>query len=111
MNKAITDGITFTPSAFEFGLDQWSSGDGTPGTPTYDGAANAAFVPADADFGGCMELLKTDGTQRLRYMGQTPLEPGCYLRITARIKAISGNLPDVRISAWAGMATARQSAV
>jgi hypothetical protein len=102
MNKAITDGITFTPRAFEFGLDQWSSGDGTPGTPTYDGAANAAFVPADADFGGCMELLKTDGTQRLRYMGQTPLEPGCYLRITARIKAISGNLPDVRIGAWAG---------
>ncbi|MCG7574010.1 right-handed parallel beta-helix repeat-containing protein [Phaeobacter sp. CNT1-3] len=102
MNKAITDGITFTPRAFEFGLDQWSSGDGTPGTPTYDGAANAAFVPADADFGGCLELLKTDGTQRLRYMGQTPLEPGCYLRITARIKAISGNLPDVRISAWAG---------
>lgn len=102
MNKAITDGITFTPRAFEFGLDQWSSGDGTPGTPTYDGAANAAFVPADADFGGCLELLKTDGTQHLRYMGQTPLEPGCYLRITARIKAISGNLPDVRISAWAG---------
>jgi hypothetical protein len=102
MNKAITDGITFTPRAFEFGLDQWSSGDGTPGTPTYNGAANAAFVPADADFGGCLELLKTDGTQRLRYMGQTPLEPGCYLRITARIKAISGNLPDVRISAWAG---------
>lgn len=102
MNKAITDGITFTPRAFEFGLDQWSSGDGTPGTPTYDGAANAAFVPADADFGGCLELLKTDGTQRLRYMGQTPLEPGCYLRITARLKAVSGNLPDVRISAWAG---------
>ncbi|MCG7493366.1 glycosyl hydrolase family 28-related protein [Thalassobius sp. Cn5-15] len=102
MNKAITDGITFTPRAFEFGLDQWSSGDGTPGTPTYDGAANAAFVPADADFGGCLELLKTEGTQRLRYMGQTPLEPGCYLRITARLKAISGNLPDVRIAAWAG---------
>jgi hypothetical protein len=102
MNKAITDGITFTPRAFEFGLDQWSSGDGTPGSATYDGAANAAFVPADADFGGCLELFKTSGTQRLRYMGQTPLEPGCYLRITARIKAISGALPTVRIAGWAG---------
>lgn len=102
MNKAVTEGITFTPRAFEFGLDQWSSGDGTPGSDTYENASNAAYVPADADFGGCLELLKTEGTQRLRYMGQTPLQPGCYLRITARIKAISGNLPAVRIAGWAG---------
>lgn len=105
MNKAITDGITFMPPAFAFGLDQWSSGDGTPGSDTYDGAANAAYVPADADFAGCLELLKTASTQRLRYMGQTPLQPGCYLRITARVKAISGNLPTVRIAAWAGNAS------
>lgn len=59
-------------------------------------------MPADADFAGCLELLKTESTQRLRYMGQTPLQPGCYLRITARVKAISGNLPAVRIAAWAG---------
>ncbi len=102
MNKAITDGVVFMPPAFAGGLDVWSSGDGTPGSDTYDGATNAAFVPADQDFGGALELLKTDSVQKLRYMGETPILPGCYLRITARIKAISGSLPNVRISAWAG---------
>ncbi|CUH67431.1 Pectate lyase superfamily protein [Thalassovita autumnalis] len=105
MNKAITDGLTFMPPAFAAGLAQWSSGDGTPGSASYDGAANAALVPADADFGGCLEMVKTNSTQRLRYMGQTPLLPGCYLRITARVKAISGNLPSVRIAGWAGNAS------
>jgi len=102
MNKAITDGVQLTPPTFEGGLDVWSSGNGTPGSDTYDGAANAAFVPADQDFGGCLELQKTDATQMLRYMGETPLLPGCYLQIKARVKAISGNLPSVRIAAWAG---------
>lgn len=102
MNKAITDGIVFMPPAFENGLDVWSRGDGTPGSDTYNGAANAALIAADADFGECLELQKTEATQKLRYMGQTPLQPGCYLQIKARIKAISGNLPSVRIAAWAG---------
>lgn len=102
MNKAITDGVLFMPPAFEDGLGVWSSGDGTPGSDTYDGAFNAAFVPADQDFGGCLELQKSDSTQKLRYMGQTPIYPGCYLQVRARIKAISGNLPDVRIAGWAG---------
>ena len=102
MNKAITDGLVFMPTAFEAGLDVWSSGNGTPGSDTYDGAVNAAFVPADQDFGGCLELQKTEATQKLRYMEQTPILPGCYLQIRARVKAISGNLPAVRIAAWAG---------
>ncbi|KAE9628314.1 glycosyl hydrolase family 28-related protein [Parasedimentitalea maritima] len=102
MNKAITEGVALMPPAFVDGLDQWSSGDGTPGSDTYDGAVNAAFVPSDADFGGCLELQKTASTQKLRYMGQTPLLPGCYLQVKARIKAISGALPSVRIAAWAG---------
>ncbi len=55
---------------------QWSSGDGTPGSDTYDGASNAAFVPADQDFGGCLELQKTDSSTKLRYMGETPLAAG-----------------------------------
>ncbi|MEL7166073.1 MAG: glycosyl hydrolase family 28-related protein [Pseudomonadota bacterium] len=101
MNKAITDGILFMPPAFADGLDVWSSGDGTPGSDTYDSAPNAAFVPADQDFGGCLELQKASATTRVRYTGQTPLLPGCYLRITARIKAISGNLPNVRIAGYA----------
>ncbi len=102
MNKAITDGIVFMPPAFANGLNVWSSGDGTPGSPTYDGSGTGAFVPADADFGGCLEILKVSTTQQLRYMGQTPLLPGCYLQIKARVKAISGPLPEVRIAAWAG---------
>ncbi|MGR3634878.1 MAG: right-handed parallel beta-helix repeat-containing protein [Shimia sp.] len=104
MNKAITDGLVLMPTAFVAGLDMWSSENGTPGSDTYDGASNAAFVPADSDFGGCLELLKTESTQKLRCMAQTPILPGCYLRITARVKAISGNLPNVRIAGWAATA-------
>ncbi|MBY5988061.1 glycosyl hydrolase family 28-related protein [Roseovarius atlanticus] len=102
MNKAITDGITFMPPPFANGLDVWSSENGTPGSDTYDGAANAAFVPADQDFGGALEVQKVQGTQKLRYMGETPILPGCYLQITARVKAVSGSLPNVRIAGWAG---------
>ncbi|MDE4176431.1 glycosyl hydrolase family 28-related protein [Phaeobacter sp. PT47_59] len=102
MNKVITDGLQLMPPPFEEGLDQWSSGDGTPGSDTYDGAVNAAFVAADADFGGCLELQKVEATQKLRYMGNTPILPGCYLQVKARIKAISGALPTVRIAGWAG---------
>ena len=102
MNKAITDGVTFMPTPFVDGLDEWSSGDGTPGSDTYESAVNAAFVPADQDFAGCLELQKTSSVQKLRYMGETQISPGCYLRVTARIKAISGNLPSVRIAGWAG---------
>jgi len=104
MNKAITDGLQLMPPAFSGGLDVWSSGNGTPGSDTYDGAANAALVAGDADFGGCLELQKTDSTQKLRYMGETPILPGCYLRVTARVKAMSGALPTVRIAGWAGAA-------
>ncbi|KIC10963.1 hypothetical protein RA19_09550 [Leisingera sp. ANG-M1] len=101
MNKAITEGLQLMPPAFADGLNVWSSGDGTPGSDTYDGAANAVFVAADPDFGGCLELQKTENTQKLRFMGETPLQPGCYLQIKARIKAVSGALPSVRIAGWA----------
>ncbi len=102
MNKVITDGVTLMPPAFGDGLTVWSNQDGTPGSTTYDGSANAVIVPADADFGNCLELLKDAATQKVRHMGQTPILPGCYLKVTARLKAISGNLPSVRIAAWAG---------
>lgn len=104
MNKAITDGLMLTPPAFAAGLDVWSSEDGTPGGMTYDTVGTAAFVPGDADFGGCLELLKTDSVQRIRYTGETPVLPGCYLRVTVRVKAVSGALPSVRIAGWAGQA-------
>lgn len=102
MNKAITDGLIFMPPAFENGLDVWSSGDGTPGAPTYAGSPDAALVPSDQDFGGALELIKSTTTVKLRYTGDTPILPGCYLRVRARVKAMSGNLPAVRIAAWAG---------
>lgn len=101
MNKAITDGLVLMPPPFAAGLGVWSRTDGTPGSPSYDGAANAAFVPSDPDFGGCLELLKTEPVQRLRWMGQSPMIPGCYLRVTVRIKALSGALPEVRIAGYA----------
>jgi hypothetical protein len=102
MNKAVTQGIVFMPRPFAAGLDQWSSGDGRPGSDTYENAANAALVPADQDFGGALELQKIEAVQRLRFMGETPILPGCYLQVRARVKAIAGNLPNVRIAAFAG---------
>lgn len=98
--STISGGVMPTP--FADGLDVWSREDGTADSQTYDGAFDAAFVPADEDFGGCLEMQKTQTTQRLRYMGRTPLRTGYYLRITVRVKAISGALPSVRIAGWAG---------
>ncbi|OED49035.1 hypothetical protein AB838_08730 [Rhodobacteraceae bacterium (ex Bugula neritina AB1)] len=101
MNKAITEGLQLMPPAFAAGLNVWSSGNGTPGSDTYDSAANAVYVAADADFGGCLEMQKTENTQKLRFMGETPLQPGCYLQIKLRVKAVSGALPSVRVAGWA----------
>ncbi|MCU0856120.1 MAG: right-handed parallel beta-helix repeat-containing protein, partial [Rhodobacteraceae bacterium] len=92
MNKAITDGLLLMPPPFANGLSAWSRENGTPGSATYAGASDAAFV----------EITKTEAVQRLRWTGETPILPGCYLRISARVKALSGALPSVRIGGWAG---------
>ncbi|WP_431300938.1 right-handed parallel beta-helix repeat-containing protein [Tabrizicola sp. BL-A-41-H6] len=102
MNKAITDGLVLMPPPFSAGLNLWSRGDGTPGSGSYQGQANAALVTNDQDFAGCLELQKVDAVQKVRSFAQTPMQPGLYLRVTARVKAVSGNLPSVRIAAWAG---------
>lgn len=102
MNQVITDGLILMPPAFAAGLGDWSRQDGRPGSDTWATAPNAAIVAADSDFGDCLEILKTDATTKLRWMGQTPIIPGMYLRISARLKVLSGNLPDVRIAAWPG---------
>lgn len=102
MNKAITDGLVLAPPAFAGGLAVWSSEDGTPGGVTYDTIATAAVVPGDPDFGAALELLKTDSIQKIRSTWETPILPGCYLRVRARVKAVSGPLPSVRIAGWAG---------
>lgn len=102
MNKAITDGLVLMPPPFSAGLNLWSREDGTPGSGSYQGQPNAALVSNDQDFGGCLELQKLDATQKVRSFAQTPIQPGLYLQVTVRIKAVSGNLPAVRIAAWAG---------
>jgi hypothetical protein len=100
MNKAVTEGLVLMPPPFAQGLNVWSSGNGTAGSPTYAGAANAALVPADPDFTGCLELQKTQSLQRLRWMGQMPVLTGCYLRVRARVKVMSGNIPTFRIAGY-----------
>lgn len=107
MNQVITDGLVLMPPPFAAGLAAWSRQDGRPGSDTWATAANAALVAADADFGDCLEIVKTETTTRLRHMGQTPIRPGLYLRVSARVKVLSGNLPSVRIAAWAGNAAAQ----
>ncbi|AWD21477.1 glycosyl hydrolase family 28-related protein [Fuscovulum blasticum] len=104
MNMAITDGLVLMPPPFLGGLANWSSANGLAGDASYDGAANAALVTNDQDFGACLELQKTQGTQKLRAFAETPLRPDMYIRVYARVKAVSGNLPAVRIAAWAGNA-------
>lgn len=109
MNKAITDGIVFNPLPFAAGLGVWSSGDGIPGSDTYAVSGSGVFVAADQDFAGCLEVLKNDPVVRVRYMGETPILPGCYLRVSVRVKAVAGPLPAVRISGWAGLAGGAQA--
>ncbi len=104
MNMAITDGLQLMPPPFADGLGKWSRENGTPGTTSYAGQPDAALVPSDQDFGGCLELQKTETVQRLRHKGETPIQPGLYLRVTARVKAVAGSLPDVRIAAYAARA-------
>ena len=102
MNKAITDGLVLMPPPFSAGLNLWSRENGTPGSGSYLGQPNAALVSNDQDFAGCLELQKVEATQKVRSFAQTPIQPGLYLQVTARVKAVSGNLPNVRIAAWAG---------
>lgn len=96
----ITDALMPTP--YSAGLEVWSSGDGTPGSDTYAQSGAGVFVPADQDFGGALEIFKTAAVQKLRYIGETPILPGLYLRVTARVKALAGALPSVRVAGWAG---------
>lgn len=95
-------GKALMPREFRQGLSQWSRTDGTSGSPTWAGQTNAAIVPADEDFGNCLEILKLQSVTSLRYMRQTPIEPGTYLRISTRVKTVAGNIPQVRIAAYAG---------
>lgn len=102
MNIAITDGLQLMPPGFAAGLSAWSREYGTPGSATWANRANAAIIAADQDFGSCLEINKVDDTTRIRFMGETPILPGTYLRVSARVKAVAGPRPSVRIGGWAG---------
>ena len=104
MNKAVTEGLVLMPPAFEAGLNLWSREDGLPGQGSWANQPNAAFVPADQDFSGCLEVQKTTATLKLRCFQQIPFRPGMYLRVTARVKCLSGPFPSVRIAAFAAAA-------
>ena len=96
------------PPPFAEGLDDWSCGDGTPDSPTYDRAAFARVAVNDPDFGTCLEMRKVDPVQRLRYMGEVPLPRGGFIEIVAPIKALRGPLAQARIAAWPGGAQGRR---
>lgn len=102
MNKAITEGLVLMPPTFAEGLNHWSREDGRSGQGSYAGQSNAAFVAADQDFAGCMEVVKLNPVQKVRCFRQIPMQPGLYLRVTARVKCVAGAFPSVRIAAWAG---------
>ncbi len=106
MNKAITEGLALMPPKFSQGLNLWSREDGLTGQGSYLGQPNAAYVPNDQDFGGCLELEKTSSTQKLRCFQDIPFQPGLYLQVTVKIKVLSGAFPSVRIAGWAGSASA-----
>src|SRR5690606_1147024 len=95
------------PPAFAEGLDDWSKGDGTPESPTYDHDPGARVARGDVHFGACLELRKVEPVQRLRYMGEVPVRRGAYVEIVARVKVVRGALPLVQIAAWPGGAGAR----
>ena len=101
MNKAITEGLALMPPKFSQGLNLWSREDGLTGQGSYLGQPNAAFVPNDQDFGGCMEMEKTSSTQKLRCFQSIPFQPGLYLQVTIKLKILSGAFCSVRIAGWA----------
>ena len=102
MNMLAIPELDLMPPAFAEGLEDWSCGDGTPDSPTYEGADNARLARGDPDFGTCLELRKTSEVERLRYMGELPVRAGAYVEIAVELKALRGALPMARIAAWPG---------
>lgn len=100
MNKAIAQNIDLMPPPFSDGLVVWSSQNGGPGSNNYANSNNAQVLFTDPDFEECLEIVTNKSPQKLRYTGQTPTPPGCYLRVSARVKVVSGIMPDFEIAAW-----------
>lgn len=91
-----------TPPPFHEGLCDWSRGDGTPSSMTYEDCAGARLIPEDPDFGDCLELERLEPLQRLRYMGELPIHPDRRVELRLRLKAVSGASGSARAAAWPG---------
>jgi hypothetical protein len=102
MPRGFRPDLDLTPPGFAEGLEDWSRGDGTPDSPTYEAVPHARLVAADPDFGVCLELRKVEPVQRLRYMGEMPFLPETRIEVSVRLKVLHGPLPMVRIAAWPG---------
>lgn len=100
MDKTIAQNVDLMPPPFSDGLDVWSRQNGVPGSATYENTNTAQLILTDPDFDECLEIVTNKSPQKLRYMGQTPFTPGCYLRVSARVKVVSGVLPDFEIAGF-----------
>jgi hypothetical protein len=94
--------IDLTPPPFAEGLADWSRGDGTPASPSYEDCAAARVARGDPAFGDCLELRKLEREQRLRYMGELPIPRAGAVEVRVRLRALRGPLPSARIAAWPG---------
>jgi len=94
--------VDLAPPPFSDGLADWSCGDGTPASTSYEEREGARIARGDPDFGACLELRLVDPVQRLRYMGELPLRGGRVVEVRARVKALRGPLPAARVAAWPG---------
>ncbi|MGZ2256157.1 right-handed parallel beta-helix repeat-containing protein [Roseobacter sp. A03A-229] len=100
MNKAITDGAELMPPPYAQAFDAYAGEDGSADAPAL--GPEVRLVEDDPDLGPCLELEKTESLHAIRYRGETPLLPGCYLRVTVRLKVLDGALPSARIAGFAG---------
>ena len=100
MDKTIAQNVELMPPPFSDGLDVWSRQNGVPGSATYANSNSAQIILTDPDFDECLEIVTNKSPQKLRFMGQTPFTPGCYLRVSARVKVVSGVLPDFEIAGF-----------
>jgi hypothetical protein len=94
--------LDLTPPDFAEGLDDWSAGDGSPGSPTYDELPDARICVGDDAFGTCLELRKVEPIQRLRYMAELPVGAAAFVEIATRVSCLRGPLPGARIAASPG---------
>lgn len=100
MDKTIAQNVELMPPPFSDGLNVWSRQNGVPGSATYANSNSAQILLTDPDFDECLEIVTNQSPQKLRFTGQTPFTPGCYLRVSARVKVVSGVLPDLEIAGF-----------